>query len=135
GAVIGTPAYMAPEQANGQEVDGRCDLFGLGAVLYRACTGQLPFEGKDTLSVLKALATTTPEPPHRIDPSLPRPLSELVMRLLAKDRDDRPQSAREVVEALAAIERGEVAEAPAAPPEELPPARARKQEEAVPPPA
>jgi serine/threonine protein kinase len=121
GAVIGTPAYMAPEQANGEEVDGRCDLFGLGAVLYRACTGELPFGGKDTLSVLRALATTTPPPPHQLNPSLPWAFSDLVMRLLAKDRADRPQSAREVVEALAAIERGDVAEPPPDVLEELPP--------------
>ena len=72
GAVIGTPAYMAPEQANAEEVDARCDLFSLGAVLYRASTGESPFGGKDTLSVLNALATRTPAPPHRIVPSLPR---------------------------------------------------------------
>ncbi len=110
GAVIGTPSYMAPEQANALEIDSRCDLFSLGAVLYRACTGQLPFDGKDTLSVLAALATKTPTPPHKIAPDVPRLLSSLVMRLLAKDRDDRPQSAREVVEAIEAIERGEVVE-------------------------
>lgn len=107
GAVIGTPSYMAPEQANGEEVDGRCDLFSLGTVLYRACTGQLPFEGKDTLSVLAALATKTPVPPHKLAPGLPRALSELVMRLLAKDRNDRPSSSREVVQAIEAIERGD----------------------------
>jgi serine/threonine-protein kinase len=123
---------MAPEQANGEEVDGRCDLFGLGAVLYRACTGELPFGGKDTLSVLKALATTTPDPPHRIDPSLPRALSDLVMRLLAKDRADRPQSAREVVEALAAIERGDAAEPEPELLEEIPPEPAPEIEEVVP---
>jgi hypothetical protein len=110
GAVIGTPAYMAPEQANGVEVDARCDLFSLGAVLYRAGTGQLPFGGKDTLSVMRALATTTPAPPHKLTPSLPRAFSGLVMRLLAEEPEDRPQSARDVVEALAAIERGEEAE-------------------------
>jgi serine/threonine protein kinase len=135
GAVIGTPAYMAPEQANGEEVDGRCDLFGLGAVLYRACTGELPFGGTDTLSVLKALATTTPEPPHQIDPALPRVFSDLVMGLLAKDRAERPESAREVVEALTAIERGDFAEEPPAPPEEIGPAQARERQEPVPPPA
>jgi serine/threonine protein kinase len=109
GSVIGTPYYMAPEQANAEEVDGRCDLFGLGAVLYRACTGAMPFDGKDTLSVLRALATETPRPPHRVVHSVPRAFSDLIMRLLEKDRADRPQSAREVVEALEAIERGEQA--------------------------
>jgi serine/threonine protein kinase len=110
GAVIGTPAYMAPEQANGAAVDARCDLFSLGAVLYRAATGKLPFAGRDTLSVLSALATQTPPPPHRIVPSLPRLFSGLVMSLLAKGPDDRPQSAREVVEAIEALECGETAE-------------------------
>ncbi|HBI45245.1 MAG TPA: serine/threonine protein kinase [Planctomycetales bacterium] len=111
GAVIGTPAYMAPEQAVAAVVDARSDLFSLGAVLYRAATGESPFGGKDTLSVLSALATRTPTPPHRIVPSLPRMFSGLVMRLLAKDPADRPQSATEVVEAIEALERGDADEA------------------------
>ena len=110
GTVIGTPAYMAPEQAGGEEVDARCDLFSLGSVLYRAATGESAFAGKDTLSVLNALATKTPTPPHKLVPSLPRRFSGLVMRLLARDPDDRPQSAREVVEAIEALERGEETE-------------------------
>jgi serine/threonine protein kinase len=110
GAVIGTPAYMAPEQANGKEVDARCDLFSLGAVLYRACTGGSPFQGKDTLTVLSALANKTPEPPHKVAPAVPRALSDLIMWLLEKAPDDRPQSAREVADTIEAIERGEVAE-------------------------
>src|SRR5262245_34999518 len=112
GAVIGTPAYMAPEQATGAEVDARCDLFSLGAVLYRAATGTSPFGDRDTLAILSALATRTPVTPHRIVPSLPRMFSGLVMRLLAKDPDDRPESAREVVEAIEALERGEADEEP-----------------------
>jgi serine/threonine protein kinase len=110
GAVIGTPSYMAPEQANGEEVDGRCDLFSLGSVLYRLSTGRLPFDGKDTMAVLMALATKAPVPPHKIDPQLPPAFSALVMRLLAKDRKERPQSAREVVERIEAIERGDTDE-------------------------
>jgi serine/threonine protein kinase len=112
GAVIGTPAYMAPEQASGAAVDARCDLFSLGSVLYRAATGEAPFGGRDTLSVLSALATRTPPPPHRVVPSLPRMFSGLVMRLLAKDPDDRPQTAQEVVKAIEALERGETEEVP-----------------------
>jgi serine/threonine protein kinase len=135
GAVIGTPAYMAPEQANAAEVEARCDLFSLGTVLYRTATGALPFGGKDTLSVLSALATQTPTTPHRLVPSLPREFSGLVMRLLAKDPADRPQSAREVVEALEAIERGEGPEEVVAPPAEAPAARGRKREEVTSPPA
>ena len=133
GAVIGTPAYMAPEQANAEEVDARCDLFSLGAVLYRAGTGRLPFSGKDTLSILSALATTTPEPPHAIDPSLPQAFSDLVMGLLAKDPDERPPSARDVVQAIERIERGEAA--PAASPEGARAARGRAEGRAAPPPA
>jgi serine/threonine protein kinase len=137
GAVIGTPAYMAPEQAGAADVDARCDLFSLGAVLYRAATGELPFGGKDTLSVLHALANKTPTPPHQRISDLPRAFSGLVMRLLSKDPADRPQTAQEVVELIAALERGEteeeeevltpVDEAPAGPGEEV--------EEAPPPPA
>src|SRR5262245_25999514 len=111
-AVIGTPAYMAPEQATGAAVDARCDLFSLGAVLYKAATGTSPFGERDTLSILSALATRTPVTPHRFVPSLPRMFSGLVMRLLARDPDDRPQSAREVVEAIEALGRGEAEEKP-----------------------
>jgi serine/threonine protein kinase len=110
GAVIGTPSYMAPEQANGEEVDGRCDLFSLGSVLYRISTGRLPFDGKDTMAVLMALATKTPVPPGKIDSQLPPAFSGLVMRLLDKERGERPQSAREVVERIEAIERGDTDE-------------------------
>jgi serine/threonine protein kinase len=110
GAVIGTPAYMAPEQATGAAVDARCDLFSLGSVMYRAATGQSPFGDRDTMAILSALATKTPVPPHRVVASLPRLFSGLVMRLLARDPDDRLQSAREVVEAIEALERGDAEE-------------------------
>lgn len=106
GTLVGTPAYMAPEQARGQAPEVRCDLFSLGCVLYQLTTGQLPFPGKDTMSVLLALATTTPRPPHDLDARVPLVLSTLIMRLLAKDTTERPASARQVVEALQAIEQG-----------------------------
>jgi serine/threonine protein kinase len=124
GTVIGTPAYMAPEQANAAPVDHRCDLFSLGAVLYRTSTGKAPFGDQETLSVLSALATKTPPSPHQLVPSLSRAFSRLVMRLLAKTPAHRPQTAQDVVEAIAALERGEEPEAPAASPEEeIPEAR------------
>lgn len=105
GVVMGTPAYMAPEQANGQAVDHRGDLFSLGSVLYQLCTGQLAFRGTDTMSVLMALATQDPEPPRRVDPTIPPAFSDLIVQLLSKDPDLRPKSARAVVEAIEAIER------------------------------
>jgi formylglycine-generating enzyme required for sulfatase activity len=106
GALIGTPAYMAPEQADGRDVDHRCDLFSLGVVLYRACTGRMPFQGKDTVSTIVAVATETPPVPHDVNPQVPRGLSALVMHLLAKGRDDRPDTAAAVAGKLAALEMG-----------------------------
>src|SRR5205823_3035205 len=103
GAILGTPAYMAPEQARSQKVDARCDLFSLGAVLYRMLTGELPFQGNDTLSLLMALATEEPRPIRQLAPDLPPGLSDLVMRLLDKDPAGRPPSARAVADELAAL--------------------------------
>jgi eukaryotic-like serine/threonine-protein kinase len=105
GMIMGTPSYMAPEQARGDKVDGRADLFSLGVILYRLCTGTLPFQGKDTLSTLMSLATIVPQAPVLRNKSVPPGLSDLVMRLLAKDADTRPAAAQEVVTALQVIER------------------------------
>src|SRR5262249_20819238 len=105
GAIVGTPQYMAPEQAGGkQQGDHRCDLFSLGCVLYRMTTGSLPFPGDDTLAILSALAMHQPEPPVALFPNVPPSLSDLVMRLLAKKPEERPQTAQEVVEAIEEIE-------------------------------
>jgi hypothetical protein len=110
GAVAGTPAYMAPEQARGQEVDARCDLFSLGCVLYHTATGQLPFQGDDPMSLVLALATQQPAPPRQLNPDVPAGLNDLILRLLAKDPAARPASARAVADELAAL----AAAAPAA---------------------
>jgi serine/threonine protein kinase len=105
GAIIGTPAFMSPEQARGDKnVDARTDLFSLGCVLYALCTGELPFQGDTTMAVLMALASHTPVPPHKIVAEIPRPLSRLIMRLLEKNQDDRPQTAREVIEEFGTID-------------------------------
>jgi serine/threonine protein kinase len=103
GVIVGTPSYMAPEQAEGGAVDPRSDLFSLGCVLYRLCTGQLPFKGATTMAILRALELEQPQPPHLLNPEVPRPLSYLILKLLAKRPDDRYPSARTVVEALARI--------------------------------
>jgi hypothetical protein len=102
GTIIGTPAYLAPEQARGQAVDGRADLFSLGCVLYRMCTGRQPFNGDDPVALILAIATETPPRPSSVNPLVPRPLSELIMQLLAKDPTKRPFSAASVASRLAA---------------------------------
>jgi serine/threonine protein kinase len=104
GTIMGTPAYMAPEQARSENVDQRADLFSLGVVLYRLATGQLPFRGETTMSVLAALALEKPTPPREINPDLPPALADLIMQLLAKNPADRPASANAVVASLQAFE-------------------------------
>ncbi len=100
GVVIGTPEYMAPEQARGEQVDHRADLFALGSVLYAMCTGASPFRGRTTLGVLRSLTDDTPPPIHEIDPNLPLWLSSCVALLLTKDRKARPWTSAEVAELL-----------------------------------
>ncbi|MDB5309813.1 MAG: pknB 32 [Gemmataceae bacterium] len=105
GMIVGTPMYMAPEQARGETLDGRTDLFSLGCVLYLMVTGRPPFEGETSLAVLTAVLTGTPLPPTHYNPALPSPLGDLLSRLLAKRPADRPGSAEVVVAELQAIER------------------------------
>jgi uncharacterized protein (TIGR03067 family) len=100
GAIVGTPAYMAPEQAQSKEVGPRCDLFSLGCVLYRMATGKPPFRGGDLISTLMAVATENPATPRELDAALPPALSDLIMRLLAKEPAGRPASAQVVADAL-----------------------------------
>jgi serine/threonine protein kinase len=102
--ILGTPAYMAPEQAAGQPLDARCDLFSLGAVLYHMLTGRRPFAGEDVLMVLWSLANVTPPPAVGLAPGLPAGVADFLDRLLAKDPAGRPASAAEVARALLALE-------------------------------
>jgi eukaryotic-like serine/threonine-protein kinase len=96
GAIMGTAAYMSPEQARGEPVDARSDLFSLGAVLYEMVTGRPAFSGDTASSILRAILNDTPPAPRSINPSIPISLEHLVLRLLAKDRRARPQRASEV---------------------------------------
>ncbi|HEY7423356.1 MAG TPA: protein kinase [Gemmataceae bacterium] len=100
GVVVGTPQYMAPEQARGEAVDPRADLFSLGSVLYFMCTGQPPFQGDSSLAVLRQVCDDTPPPIAEINPSTPDWLVEIIARLQAKEPDERFQSATEVAELL-----------------------------------
>jgi tetratricopeptide (TPR) repeat protein/tRNA A-37 threonylcarbamoyl transferase component Bud32 len=101
GVVMGTPSYMSPEQVRGDltAIGPSADLFSLGAVLYCAATGALPFAGSSQAAML-AILHENPPPPHVRNPEVPSPLSGLIMRLLAKDLADRYRSAREVQIAL-----------------------------------
>src|SRR5262249_47740222 len=102
GDVIGTPGFMAPEQAEGQldRIDQRTDIFGLGAMLYEVLTGQAPFTGGDTLAgVIKTHRAQAP-PPRAIWPQVPPALEAACLRALAKDPADRYQSAAELAQAV-----------------------------------
>jgi WD40 repeat protein len=100
GFVAGTPLYMSPEQARGEEVDHRADLFSLGGVLYAMCTGRAPFEGSTPYIILKKVAEERPTPIHKLNPKIPEWLESGIMRLLEKKPENRPQSAKQVAEIL-----------------------------------
>jgi len=100
GVIVGTAAYMAPEQALGQAVDGRTDLYALGVLLYEMTTGRLPFIGDDPLSVVSQHVHASVVPPKVLRPDLPRALEAVILRLLAKDPAQRFSTAAETATAL-----------------------------------
>ncbi len=101
--VLGTPHYFSPEQARGQELDGRSDLYSLGVTLYHTATGRLPFDGDDWYSVARRHIEDTPVPPRKIRAELTPGFERIVQRLLSKNPIDRYGSALEVVDALAGL--------------------------------
>ncbi len=101
GLIAGTPMYMAPEQARGESIDHRADLFSLGSVLYTMCTGRPPFRAANTMAVLKRVTEDTPRPIREIIPEVPEWLCDLIARLHAKDPAGRFTSAQEVADVLA----------------------------------
>jgi eukaryotic-like serine/threonine-protein kinase len=96
GVIAGTPRYMAPEQAQGEVIDQRADLFSLGSVLYVMVSGRPPFRASTTLAVLKRVAEDTPRPIREIIPEVPEWLCEIVAKLHAKKPEERFQTAKEV---------------------------------------
>ncbi|MEO8164524.1 MAG: serine/threonine-protein kinase, partial [Betaproteobacteria bacterium] len=101
GMIAGTPMYMAPEQAMGQTLDHRADLFSLGSVLYQMASGRPPFRASTMIAVLKRVADETPRPIQEILPEVPDWLCEIIAKLHAKKPADRFQSAKEVGDLLA----------------------------------
>jgi eukaryotic-like serine/threonine-protein kinase len=104
GSAIGTVAYMSPEQAKGEPLDARTDLFSLGAVIYEMATGKTPFAGGSTAEVFAALLRENPPPLSTVNPAMPKKLDPIVARLLAKDPANRYATAEQLQEALDALD-------------------------------
>ncbi len=100
GSIVGTVAYMSPEQAEGREVDARSDIFSFGSVLYEMVTGRRPFEGATKMSTISAILQKEPPPPGGLAPNLPAELEKIILRCLRKDRDRRTQHIDDVKLAL-----------------------------------
>lgn len=106
GMIMGTPSYLAPEQASGRRIDNRADIFSMGAILYELLTGERAFPGESTTTVLYKILNEEPIPPRAIEPSLPPALDSVVRKALAKDPLQRFQSCAELGLALEAIRAG-----------------------------
>ena len=106
GTILGTLQYMAPEQLHGQEADHRADIFALGAILYEMVTGQRAFDGATSATVISAIVEKEPAPPASIQPMTPPALGRVIRACLAKEPDDRVQSAHDVLLQLRWIAEG-----------------------------
>ena len=100
GAMIGSPAYMSPEQIKGNELDGRSDVFSLGVMFYEMVTGSRPFTGSSFSAIIMSILESELTPPSEVNSALDSQVDNIVKKMLAKDRDDRYQTCREVEEAL-----------------------------------
>lgn len=107
GTIIGTPAYLSPEQAQGLNLDQRTDIYSTGIVLYEMLTGQLPFDADDIGSILLQQVKKVAEPPSKYTDGIPEPLELVILKSLEKKRDDRFETAIEMGDALMAAIRGE----------------------------
>jgi tetratricopeptide (TPR) repeat protein len=106
GMIIGTPEYMAPEQVEGLETDQRTDIYALGAILFEMATGRVPFEGDSPLSVAYKHKNELPVPPRKLNAQIPEPFNQLILRCLEKEKENRYQSADELLADLVRIEDG-----------------------------
>lgn len=100
GLILGTPAYMSPEQASGRKIDGRSDIFSLGVVLYEMITGEKPFKGQNYSSIIHEILTVEPVKPIEANPLIPRDINVLIEKMLAKDPAQRHQTIQEVIDEI-----------------------------------
>jgi serine/threonine protein kinase len=100
GLIMGTVSYMSPEQARGKEVDGRTNIFSLGVVMHEMLAGQLPFAGETMSDVLASILQAEPASPGSLNPRVPAELDRVTSKTLAKDREQRYQSATELLSDL-----------------------------------
>jgi serine/threonine-protein kinase len=112
GTVMGTPDYMAPEQARGDRVDARADIYAVGAILYRALTGRKPFDGTDAMAILTAVLTQEPERPSTLEPKIPLSLELIVQRTMAKLPAERFATMEALEAALAPFDSPDALPAP-----------------------
>lgn len=106
GAILGTTSYMSPEQARGEEIDPRSDLFSLGVVLYEMATGQQPFVRKNSILTIDAILNVRPAAPTSLNPALPAALDTIIARMLEKDREPRYQHAADICSDLKRVKGG-----------------------------
>lgn len=113
GSLLGTPYYMSPEQIAGGGIDGRADIYSIGAVLYQVLTGERPFEGESATAVIYKIMSTEPVPPGEVNPLIPEPLCGMIRKAMAKNPRDRYQTSAEMLQAIRDVMKATRRDAPA----------------------